>query len=296
MSRVFQALTAEPWAIEPSWLPLLAALAQRNASSAEVTAAADWQKRDFDMMAGPGATRLPGASRSYVVDGVAIIPVTGPIFPRANILTEQSGATSLTMLQNDFRAALGNTEVGAIMLLIDSPGGQVSGTSGFADTVAAGARVKPVIAHIAGIGASGAYWIASAAGEITMDRTAMVGSIGVAVAMAKQVSPDADGFLEIEVVSSNAPNKRPDPTTEDGLAEIRAMLDGVETQFIADVAKGRKVTTDKVIADFGGGGVKIGAAAVKAGMADKVQSQDVTLNGLRRLVANQRKLAILKQK
>lgn len=295
MSRVFQALTAEPWVIVPSWLPLLAALAQRNHAAPEVQATQDWQKRDFDLMAGPGAQRLAGATRAYAIDGVAIIPVTGPIFPRANMMTEQSGATSLTMLQNDFRAALGNAEIGAIMLLIDSPGGQVSGTSSFADLVATGSKVKPTIAHISGTGASGAYWIATACGEITIDRTAMVGSIGVAVAMAKQVAPDAEGYIEIEVVSSNAPNKRPDATTEDGLAEIRGMLDGVESQFIADVAKGRKVTADKVIADFGAGGVKIGSAAVKAGMADRVQSQDQTLNALRRMVANQRRMAALKQ-
>lgn len=294
MSRVFQALTAEPWAIEPSWLPLLAALAQRNHSAPEVQAVQDWQKRDFDLMAGPSAQRLAGASRGYVIDGVAIIPVTGPIFPRANMMTEQSGATSLTTLQNDYRAALGNSEIGGIILLIDSPGGQVSGTSAFADTVAAGAKVKPTVAHISGTGASGAYWIATAAGEITMDRTAEVGSIGVAVAMAKQVAPGADGYVDIEVVSSNAPNKRPDVTTEDGLAEVRGRLDAIESQFIGDVAKGRKTTADNVIANFGGGGVKIAAAAVKAGMADKVQSYDATLNGMRRLVANQRKLAALK--
>jgi hypothetical protein len=80
MSRVFQALTAEPWAIDPSWLPLLSALAQRNHAAPEVQAAQDWQKRDFDLMAGPGAQRLPGAQRAYMIDGVAVIPVTGPIF------------------------------------------------------------------------------------------------------------------------------------------------------------------------------------------------------------------------
>jgi ClpP class serine protease len=294
MSRAFQALTAEPWAIDPSWLPLLAALAQRHHTAPEVEAAKGWQARDYDLLAGPGAQRLPNAQRSLVVDGVAIIPVVGPIFPRANMMTEMSGATSVTMLQNDYRSALSNSEVGAIMLLVDSPGGQVSGISAFADMVAAGAKIKPTVAHIAGTGASAAYWIASSAGEITMDRTAMVGSIGVAAAVPKQVAADSEGYVTVEIVSSNAPNKRPDPATEDGVSEIRSSLDAIEGQFIADVAKGRKVSTDKVIADFGGGGVKIGSAAVKAGMADKVQSQDTTLNGLRRMVANQRKLSALK--
>jgi ClpP class serine protease len=295
MSRVFQALTAEPWAIDPSWLPLLSALAQRNHAAPEVQAAQDWQKRDFDLMAGPGAQRLPGAQRAYMIDGVAVIPVTGPIFPRANMMTEQSGATSIAMLQNDFRAALTNAEVGAIMLVVDSPGGQVSGISAFADMVASGAKLKPTIAHVSGSAASAAYWIASATGEMTMERTAIVGSIGVVAAVPKQVEPDSDGYVAIEIVSSNAPNKRPDPTTEDGAGEIRSTLDAIESTFIADVARGRKTTADNVIANFGGGGVKVGNAAVKAGMADKVQSYDATLNGLRRVVANQRRLQALKQ-
>jgi ClpP class serine protease len=211
------------------------------------------------------------------------------------MMTEQSGATSIAMLQNDFRAALTNAEVGAIMLVVDSPGGHVSGISAFADMVASGAKLKPTIAHVSGSAASAAYWIASAAGEMTMERTAIVGSIGVVAAVQKQVEPDSDGYVAIEIVSSNAPNKRPDPTTEDGAGEIRSTLDAIESTFIADVARGRKTTADNVIANFGGGGVKVGNAAVKAGMADKVQSYDATLNGLRRVVANQRRLQALKQ-
>ena len=103
------------------------------------------------------------------------------------------------------------------------------------------------------------------------------------------------GDLWIEIVSTNAPNKRPDPVSEDGRIEIVATLDAVEKQFVADVARGRKTTVEKVLADFGRGGVKVGADAVKAGMADKVQSYDAALNALRRMVANQRKLAALRQ-
>ena len=83
--------------------------------------------------------------------------------------------------------------------------------------------------------------------------------------------------------------------SEDGRIEIVATLDAVEKQFVADVARGRKTTVEKVLADFGRGGVKVGADAVKAGMADKVQSYDAALNALKRMVANQRKLAALRQ-
>jgi ClpP class serine protease len=295
MTRAFKALTADPWAIDPSWLPLMAALAQRNQSAPEVEAAKGWQARDYDLMAGPGAQRLAGADRAYVVDGVAVLPVTGPIFPRSNMMTALSGATSITMLQNDYRIALQSPDVFAIMLVIDSPGGHVSGINSMADTIAAGNKRKPTMAHVAGTAASAAYWLASSAGQITLERTGIVGSIGVVAAVPKQVEPDSEGYVDIEVVSSNAPNKRPDPTSEDGVAEIRATLDAIEAQFIADVARGRNTTATKVKSDFKQGGVAIGSAAVEAGMADRVQSQEATLNSLRRYAANQRKLQALKQ-
>lgn len=295
MTSAFHALTAEPWAIEPSWLPLLSAIARRDHAAPQVEAARDWQKRDYDLMAGPGAVKLAGATRAYAIEGVAVLPVVGPIFPRANMMTEMSGATSVTMLQNDYRVALDNPDIGAVMLLIDSPGGAVSGINSFADMVAAGAKRKDTVAHVTGTAASAAYWIASAAREITMERTAIVGSIGVVAARPKQVEPDGNGEVWIEIVSTNAPNKRPDPESEDGRGEIVATLDAIERLFIADVARGRNVAVDKVIADFGRGGVKVGKAALAAGMADRVESQEATLSALRRQVSNQRRLAALKQ-
>lgn len=295
MSRLLNALTAEPWAIDPSWLPLLSALAQRNHSAPEVEAAREWQKRDYDLMAGPGAQRIAGAQRAYSIDGVGILPVVGPIFPRANMMTEMSGASSISMLLNDHRLIMENSEIYALMLLMDTPGGAVSGVNAFADAVSAGAKRKMTTAYVAGSAASAGYWIATQAPEIVVDRTSILGSIGVVAGVPKQVEPDSEGYIDFEIVSSNAKNKRPDPASEDGTSEIRSTLDAIEQQFIADVARGRNVSTDKVIADFGQGGVKVGKAAVSAGMADKVQSQEATMKGLRQYAANQRKMASLKK-
>jgi ClpP class serine protease len=80
-----------------------------------------------------------------------------------------------------------------------------------------------------------------------------------------------------------------------GRTEIVSTLNAIEKQFVADVARGRNVPVEKVLADFGQGGVKVGGDGVKAGMADKVQSYDTTLNILRKMVVNQRRLAALRQ-
>lgn len=296
MTHVFRALTAEPWAIDPSYLPFLAALAQRDHAHPDVQArAAEWQVRDYQLMAGPSAQPLAGTQRAFIQDGVAIIPVTGPIFPRANMMTMMSGATSVATLQADYRVALGSPDVGAIMLLVDSPGGQVPGIANLAAVINAGAKKKLTAVQVTGSMASAAYWLGSAAAEIFLDRTAVVGSIGVVAAVPKQVEPDSEGFIGVEIVSSNAPNKRPDPESEDGQAQIRTVLDALEAEFIADVAKFRGTTATRVKSDFQQGGVVVGSAAVAAGMADKVQSQEATQAYLARHAANQAKLTALRK-
>ncbi|NFV80006.1 S49 family peptidase [Magnetospirillum aberrantis] len=293
--RAFQALTSEPWAIEPSWLPILAALAQRNHGAPELKAVEGWSKRDYDLFAGPAGRRLEGARYTMVTDGgVAIIPVFGPIFPRANMMTEYSGAASATQLQADHAIALRHPDVGAVMMLYDTPGGAVSGINALADQINAGKKSKYTMSYVSGTAASAGYWLASQGHEIAGERTAMVGSIGVVAAMPKQVEADGDGYLTVEVVSSNAPNKRIDPTTDDGQAKVREMLDAIEAEFIADVARGRGIKAADVPERYGQGGVLVGAAAKAAGMIDKIQSYEASVAALSRMVANQRKVEALK--
>jgi ClpP class serine protease len=293
MTAALRALSAEPWAIRPDYLHFMASLASldRDGRAARRSAEGeDWFRLDLMATAGPTAQRLEGARYTMVTrDGVAIVPIVGPIFPRANMMTEMSGTgTSAAMLARDLQIARDSAEVGAIMLMVDSPGGSPTGINALADQIYALRGTKQVLAHVSGSAASAAYWLVASAGEIAVEKTGIVGSIGVVAAITKQVEPDAQGNLAIEIVSSSAPNKRVDPQTEDGEAEIRSLLDSIETQFIADVARGRKTTAAKVKSDFGAGGVRVGAAAVAAGMADRVQTYERSYSQLARTAANER--------
>lgn len=265
--RAIDAVLGQPWAIEPSWLPFIAAVAQRQFDHPGVAG----------MQANPPRAAERGVS---VRNGVAVIGLVGPIFPRANIITESSGATSIERTREQFRAALADGDVKAILFNIDSPGGAVSGIAEFAAEVMAARKRKPVVAYAAGAMASGAYWIGSAASRVVVDPTALLGSIGVATAASKQVEPDAAGELTIDIVSSNAPDKRPEPTQDHGRATIVATLDSIEAEFIGAVARHRGVSEDAVRSDFGRGGVKVGREAAEAGMADAVGTFDSVLTAL----------------
>lgn len=221
-----------------------------------------------------GGGKLEGSRRAILRDGVALVPVLGPIFRRGNLMTELSGATSLEMIARDLAAAMASESVKAILLEVDSPGGQASGIAELAAHLVAMNRKKPIHAYIGGTGASAAYWLAAACGGITLSPTALVGSIGVLAAYQR------DAEDEITIVSSQSPKKKPDLETAEGRAQIQQVLDDLAAVFVSDVARYRAVSEGTVLSDFGQGGVLVGRNAVRVGMADRLGSLESTLRAL----------------
>jgi len=211
---------------------------------------------------------LANSHRTTVRNGIAIIPVHGVITPRFDLFTLLMGGTAFDSLTHDLKVAAADEDVRAILLDIDSPGGVAVGTSEMAELVHKIAAEKPVWAYVGRTCCSAAYWIASATTKIIAHKSALVGSIGVVSTVPVQENPDADGYRQIEIVSSNAKNKRPDPRTPEGIDTIRAELDALEKEFIGDISKYRNTATEKVVTDFGQGGVLLGTAAEQAGMID----------------------------
>lgn len=249
-ASAFDLVASMPWAITPEMLGVISDIARRDNEPIEALEA---------KLGRP----LQNTRTVSVRNGVAIVPVTGPVFRYANLFTRISGATSLDVLAQDFNAALDDPLVSSIVLNIDSPGGQANGIAEFAAMVRNSS--KPVTAYVDGSAASAAYWIAAAAGDVVMSKTALVGSIGAVIT----VDPKSrEGQLEI--VSSQSPNKRPDLTTDAGRAQIQRMIDALAQVFIEDVAAYRGVSVETVLSDFGQGDVFIGAAAVERGMADRI--------------------------
>ena len=263
MKNEFQTF-AKHWAIEPSAMQLVAATFKEVQSGLSLFA----QKP------------LVNTYTTTIRDGVAVIPIHGIITPRADVFTFLMGGTALELLARDLQAALDNPEVNAILLDIDSPGGVAVGPSEMADTIRKATQKKPIWAYVGRNCCSAAYWLASATTNIVAQKTALLGSIGVVSSVAVQEQPDADGYKQIEIVSSNAKNKRPDPRTPEGEATIRSELDALEAEFIQSVATYRNVGTDTVKSDFGQGGVVVGEAAINAGMADEIGDYETTIKNL----------------
>ncbi|WP_447956510.1 S49 family peptidase [Vreelandella sp. EE7] len=210
-------------------------------------------------------------TRSVTVrDGVAVIPVTGPIFRYANLFTEVSGATSTQVLATDFQAAFDDPAIKAIIPVFDSPGGEATGINELGDLIYNMRGRKRVVAYVSGMAASAGYWVASAAEEVVVDDTAQLGSVGVVLSLRKR--EDKPGEKSYEIVSSNAPNKRPDLETEAGLAQLQTRTDELASVFLDKVARNRSLPREQVNDLFRQGGIATGALAVEAGMADRLGS------------------------
>ncbi|MBB4212756.1 ClpP class serine protease [Rhodothalassium salexigens DSM 2132] len=273
--RYVTSLAGEAWAVQSA--DHLRAWAQALARPGELAAYAPSPERPDTAFADAERMSRDRADETPVHRGVAVVELLGPIFPRANLFTDVCGGVSCQDMAARLDALARRADVGAILLEIDSPGGAVTGVDELARTIRAVGRTKPVVAQVTGTAASAAYWLAAAAGEIALTRTAGVGSIGVVATLPKQLAPDGRGEMAFEIVSSGAPDKRPDPETEAGSKTVRQRLDAIEALFVEAVAEGRGVTAERVRTGFGRGGIVTGQAAVDAGMADRLASRDETL-------------------
>jgi len=254
---------AKYWAIEPDYL--------RSISKEALSTKAE--------------KHLDNTGSVSIRDGTAIIPIHGPITARNTFFSLFAGGTSLETLAKDFREALSNEDVKSILFDIDSPGGVAVGPFEFAEMIYNARGQKPIYSYIGRNGSSAAYWLASATEKIIVNPSALVGSIGVVTTIPVQEQPDQDGYKNIEIVSSNAALKRPDPKTKEGLAEIRRELDDLESTFIESIAKYRSITPEIIKADFGGGGVVIGSQAVNKNMADTLGTYEEVLANLNQKIS-----------
>lgn len=217
-----------------------------------------------------------------LIDGVAVIPVYGEIYRHATYINDMMayywGMTSIDLVSDALRAAVADPKAVSILLTFDSPGGDVAGVGELAAMIRAAGDVKPVAAYCEYLCCSAAYWLASAAGEITAAPTAIIGSVGVRA----ELIDDTDyweqaGVHFTDVVADQSPDKVPDHTTDEGLALYQQLMTATCRVFIADVAANRGVSVETVLSDFGKGWVMLADAAVKAKMVDKVGTLDSTL-------------------
>jgi len=209
---------------------------------------------------------------------VAVIPIHGTLVRRTSGLEAVSGLASYTSIAAQLDAALASPEVAAILLDVDSPGGESGGVFDLADRIRAGVQVKPVWAVANDMAFSAAYALVSAASRVFVARTGGVGSIGVIAMHIDQSVKDAkDGVRYTAVFAGERKNdlNPHEPISDEAHAVLKTEVDRVYDLFVETVARHRGIDADAVRATEAG--LFFGPDAVGAGLADAVGGFDDAL-------------------
>lgn len=173
-------------------------------------------------------------------------------------------ATSMASLMDVVRAVEAEPLIHTVVYRIDSPGGVALAIDLLGKEVHNSS--KKTVAIVAGMAASGAYWLASQCDEIVVTPLSQLGSIGAV----RYFFPEDDP--RVKYTSKNAPVKAAEGRTPEEVKEIKSRLDAVEEIMIAAIADGRGLDKSYIIENFGKGGMFLGQEAVEIGMADKLVS------------------------
>ncbi len=179
-------------------------------------------------------------------------------------------------MRRALREARRDEDVKAIVLRVDSPGGNALTSDLIWREIELTKKVKPVVVSMGNYAASGGYYIACNANKIFAEKTTITGSIGVFGVIPNFTELGQKIGLTVDQVQTNA-NALDYSVFKPMDANFRATAqEGVErvyATFIKRVADGRKLTTDQVDA-IGQGRVWSGADAIKIGLVDKIGGLD----------------------
>ena len=223
------------------------------------------------------AARAPGPPSGKV----AVIPIHGTLVRRTSGIEAESGLASYTGIAEQLDAAMASPEIAAILLDIDSPGGESGGVFDLVDRIRAASEVKPVWAVANDMAFSAAYALASAATRVFVARTGGVGSIGVIAMHVDQSVKDAqDGVRYTAVFAGERKNdlNPHEPISNEAHAVLKAEVDRIYDLFVETVARHRGLDADAVRATEAG--LFFGPDAVATGLADAVGSLDDALTQL----------------
>jgi protease-4 len=176
-------------------------------------------------------------------------------------------------LSETIRDARNDSTIKAIVLRINSPGGSALASEVIWREVYLASKVKPVIASMGDLAASGGYYIACAANKIVANPNTITGSIGVF-----GVLPNMKGLFnnKLGITFDNVKtNKYADlgdvsrPLNEYEKLVILNSIERIYKTFINHVAEGRKMTTEQVDS-IGQGRVWCGSDAKRIGLVDEL--------------------------
>ena len=267
--HVLANMTSRPWLMEKEWFRTALNIVSRNPPTLGLEGEFKEKIEKRALSLGDGKNK----DLKFVEKrgNIGILNIRGPIVRYGGMMELSADVRSLESYAREFKVLEEDNTIDTIVLNIDSPGGEAAGISQFATYIRN--SPKKVVAYIDDLGASAAYWIASAAKEIYASTTAFVGSIGVVFTILDDTEKlKKEGIEKIEIVSVQSPKKRPDVKSEEGQKQIETWANDLANKFITAVARYRGVSEEYVLNNFGQGDLLIAQKAKDVKMIDGIMT------------------------
>ena len=201
---------------------------------------------------------------------VALIPLKGVITTDGQDLGWGESGVSSTEIVEFIEEVEKDDQIKAIVFEIDSPGGSAVASKEIADAIRS--TKKPTVAVIRELGASGAYWSASATDHIIADELSITGSIGVLSSYLEFSGLMEKYGVKYQQLTAGKYKDSGSPFKSLSLEEelmFQSKIDKIHQVFIYSVAQNRKIDPIKVkqIAD---GNFYLGMEAKELGLVDEL--------------------------
>jgi signal peptide peptidase SppA len=290
--RLSQRLFNVPLMIEPAKAEIVCAalmnhlgITNFNRIDGVTLGAMDLKQRAEDAL----SEDRPSTRFYQLVDGVAIIPVEGSLVQKQAGLDPWSGMTGYNQIARKLKEARSDSSVRAIMLSIDSPGGEVAGCFDLARQISEGSARnggKPIWAFSNEMACSAAYAIAGSCDRVFMPETGIIGSVGVWTMLADMTGGLEKNGIEVTLRRAGERKARGGPYEkwdEQTLAKIDAWINQTWTIFANLVAQNRPMTLKEVF-DLEGDWFA-GDDAMDTGLMDGIGSEADVFEELRKVAA-----------
>ena len=201
---------------------------------------------------------------------IAVIPVQGVIH---NDEQTEWGTSMVDDIKKALRAAAEDDDVKAVVMAVDSPGGEVTASDIIYNEILKARARKPVVVAMSSLGASGAYYLACASQWIVANPTTFTGSIGVIIQslnyeqLFDKVGLDSVVFKSGKFKDMLSGSR---PMTPEEKAYIEGMVQQVYGRFLDIVANARKLPAAQLRDGLADGRILTGKDAKEAGLVDQL--------------------------
>ena len=218
----------------------------------------------------------------------AVIELNGIIAAGSESGFFENSASASSMLKS-LAAAKDDNDISGIILKINSPGGTAAMSQSIYNKILDIRSKKPVVTVFEDVGASGAYYIASACDRIIAQEGSLTGSIGVIFSFMDYHSLLSDKLNINNVVIKSGKFKDigsgTRAMTDEEHALMQEIINDSYSQFLKDIKKGRIQRTDKYTAKkselsektlklYADGRIFTGRQAEKLGFIDETGGMD----------------------